>query len=132
MSRENVEVVRRILEAANRQDWQAVVAELDLKVEIDDRDILDADDYRGHNSFFRWIARWNESWESWRMEDIEIRPAGDDRAIGLFRMVVKGKGSGIEIDRHDALVCTLRHGKVVAMGYYNDQQQTLETVGLRE
>ena len=45
-------------------------------------------------------------------------------------MIVKGKGSGIELSRRDALVCTLRAGKIAEMGYYNDQQQALEAVGL--
>ena len=47
-------------------------------------------------------------------------------------MIVKGQGSGIELSRHDAVVCTLRAGKITEMGYYNDQQQALEAVGLAE
>ena len=47
-------------------------------------------------------------------------------------MVVTGKGSGIELSRHDALICTLRAGKIAEVGYYNDQQQALEAVGLEE
>jgi ketosteroid isomerase-like protein len=137
MSQENIEVVRRFIEAlVNAQgsdDWQAVLAELDTEVEIDDLDIsLDTEHYRGHDRFRKWIGVWNESWESWRVEDVKVRPAGEDRAIALFLMLVKGKGSGIELSRRDALVCTLRAGKIAEMGYYNDQQQALEAVGLSE
>jgi hypothetical protein len=71
-------------------------------------------------------------WGSWRIEGLEVRPVGEDRAVALFVMVVTGKGSGIELSRHDALVCTLRAGKISEMGYYNDQQQALEAVGLAE
>jgi ketosteroid isomerase-like protein len=42
----------------------------------------------------------------------------------------KGKGSGIELSRRDALVCTLRAGKIEKGTYYNNQQQALEAVGL--
>jgi ketosteroid isomerase-like protein len=73
-----------------------------------------------------------ESWESWRLEDVEVRPVGEDRAIGLFLVRARGKGSGIELARRDALVCTLRAGKIAEMTYYNDQQQALESVGLSE
>ena len=47
-------------------------------------------------------------------------------------MRAKGKGSGIELSRRDALIATLRTGKIEAVTYYNDQQQALEAAGLPE
>ena len=137
MSQENVEVVHRFIEALPRAqasgDWRPVLAEVDPAVEIEDLDIsLDAGHYRGHDSVRRWIGIWMESWESWSLEDIRVRAVGEDRAIGLFLVRAKGKGSGIELSRRDALVCTLRAGRIEKGTYYNDQQQALEAVGLSE
>jgi ketosteroid isomerase-like protein len=132
MSTENVEVVRRAIEASAREDWPAMLAEFDPEIEIDDTDILDADEYRGHDAVFKWMARWNEGWESSRMEDVQLLPAGRDKVIAEFRMVVKGKGSGIELERDDALVCELRNGKVARIGYYNDQAKARAAAGLPE
>jgi ketosteroid isomerase-like protein len=128
MSSENVDVMRRIVEAAGRQDYQAVLAELDPEVEIDDTDIPES---TGTDSFLEWVARWDQAWEGWRVEDVDVRAAGDDQAIALFRMVVKGKGSGIELTRSDAIVASFRGGKAVKLGYYNDQAPALQAVGLR-
>jgi ketosteroid isomerase-like protein len=128
MSFENVDVLRRILEAAGRKDYQAVLADLDPDVEIDDSDIPES---TGTDSFLQWLARWDEAWESWRIEDVDLRAAGADQAIALFRMVAKGKGSGIELTRADALIASFRGGKAVKLGYYNDQALALEAVGLR-
>jgi ketosteroid isomerase-like protein len=135
MSQENVEVVRRFIEALPTaqasDDWQPVLAEVDPAVEIEDLDIsLDSGHYRGHDSVRKWIGLWMESWESWSLEDVQVRAVGEDRAIGLFLVRAKGKGSGIELSRRDALVCTLRAGKIKRGTYYNDQQQALEAVGL--
>ena len=137
MSQENVAAVRRFIEALPRaqasDDWQPVFAEVDPDVEIDDLDIsLDSERYRGHDSVRKWIGVWMESWESWTLEDVQVRPVGEDRAIGLFLVRAKGKGSGIELSRRDALVCTLRAGKIGKGTYYNDQQQALKAVGLEE
>ena len=137
MSRENVEVIRRfvtaLVRAQNNDDWRPVLAELDSEVEIDDLDIsLDTEHYRGHDRFMKWIGTWNESWESWRVEDLEVRPIGEAGAVALFVMLVKGKGSGIELSRRDAVVCKLRAGKIAEIGYYNDQQQALEAAGLAQ
>jgi len=47
-------------------------------------------------------------------------------------MIVRGKGSGIELARDDAALAEFRDGKIVRIGYYNDQAQALEAAGLRE
>ena len=127
MSSENADAMRRIVEATGRQDYQAVLADLDPEVEIDDTDIPES---TGTDSFLEWLARWDQVWESWRIEDLEVRAAGDDQAIALFKMVAKGKGSGVELTRPDAVVASFRGGKAIKLGYDNDQQQALEAVGL--
>jgi ketosteroid isomerase-like protein len=131
MSRENVEVVRRALDALFREDMEAAVADLAPDAEIYDYDIPDASVYRGPDGFFKWLGVWSESWESWSFDDLEIRAGGEDRVIALFRMTVKGRGSGVEIARRDAVAYTLGDGKILRMEYYNDQQAALEAVGLR-
>ena len=137
MSQENVEAVRRFIEALPRAqasgDWQPVFAEVDPEVEIRDLDIsLDTERFHGQDSVRKWIGVWMESWQSWSLEDVQVRPLGEDRAIGLFLVRAKGKGSGIELSRRDALICTLRGGKIEKGTYYNDQQQALEAAGLSE
>ena len=137
MSQENVEVVRRFIEALPRAqlsgDWEPVLAEVDPQIDIEDLDIsLDTDRFRGLGGVREWIGVWMESWEDWRLEDVEVRPVGEDGALGLFRVYAKGRGSGIELFRRDAMVCTLRAGKIARIVYYNDERQALEAVGLSE
>jgi ketosteroid isomerase-like protein len=135
MSQENVEVVQRVTAAFNRRDddWQSAFAEMAADVEVVDLDIsLDTDHYRGHAEVRKWLAVWSDAWGDWRIEDVEARPVGEDRVIALFLMTVTGRGSGIELSRHDAMVYTLRAGKIAGIVYYNDQQQALEAVGLRD
>jgi ketosteroid isomerase-like protein len=129
MSEANVETTLRFTEALVRGDYNAAAAELEPEVEIDDTDIPES---TGADSFHAWLARWDESWESWRIEDLEIRPVGEDGTISLFKMIVKGKGSGIELTRDDAVLAEFRDGKIARIGYYNDQAEALEAAGLRE
>jgi ketosteroid isomerase-like protein len=129
MAQENVKTSHRFTEALVRGDYAAAAAELGPKVEIDDTDIPES---TGTDSFYAWLARWDEAWESWRIEDLDVRPVGEDRTISLFKMIAKGKGSGIELARNDAVVAEYREGKIVRIAYYNDQSQALEAVGLSE
>ncbi len=126
---ENLAAMRRITLAIDRKDYEAALADLDDAVEIDDTDIPEA---TGGDSFLAWIGRWDEAWDGWYVEDVDIRAAGDDQAISLFTMVVKGRGSGVELRRADALLASFRHGKAVKLGYYNDQAQALKAAGLEE
>jgi ketosteroid isomerase-like protein len=126
---DNVDVLRRIVEATGRHDYQAVLVDLDPAVEIDDTDIPES---TGADSFLEWLARWDRAWESWHVEAIEVRAADDDQAIALFQMVAKGKGSGVELTRPDAVVASFREGRAVKLGYYSDQAVALEAVGLAE
>ncbi len=103
--------------------------ELDPELVIDDTDIPES---TGADSFYVWLARWDEAWENWRIEDVDLRPVGKDRTISLFKMIVRGKGSGMELTREDAVVADYRDGKIVRLAYYNDQRQALEAAGLLE
>jgi ketosteroid isomerase-like protein len=119
MSEENVEVMRRLMRATAAGDYEASVRYLAPDIEIEDTDIPES---TGTDSFREWMARWGEIWESWRIEGLELRSSGDDKVLALFRMIAKGKGSGIELTREDAVLGELRGGKIVKVGYYNDQQ----------
>ena len=132
MSEENVELVRRGFLAAMEEDWPTALGTLAPDVEIHDFDIPDAGVYRGHDGFLAWLRGWGEGWESWRVEDAEFRPVDDDQVLALFRMVTKGKGSGIEMDRLDAIAYRLRDGKIIRSEYFNDREQALEAVGLQK
>jgi hypothetical protein len=127
MSEENVETTRRFTEALVRGDNNAAATELGPQVEIDDTDIPES---TGADSFYVWIARWNDSWETWRIENLEIRPVGEDRTLSMFKMIATGRGSGIELTRDDAVLAEFEGGKIVRIGYYNDQAQAIEAAGL--
>jgi ketosteroid isomerase-like protein len=125
----NAETARRFTEALVRRDYDAAAAELGRDFKVDDRDIPES---TGTDSFYEWIARWDEAWESWRIEDFEVRPLGDERVLSLFKIIAKGKGSGIELTREDASITDYRDGKIVRIAYFNDQAAALEAAGLAE
>jgi hypothetical protein len=55
---------------------------------------------------------------------------GDDTVLALFRMIATGKGSGIEMERADAVLYVLGRAKIVKVVYYNDQSEALEAAGV--
>lgn len=131
MSRENIEVVRQAWEAVARGDLETAAHHVAADAEIHDFDIPDGGIYNGPDGFLAWNAHWGESWDIWKIEDLELRAVGDDQVLALFRLVARGRGSGIEIDRLDAIAYEVRDAKIVRLEYFNDRKQALEALGLR-
>jgi ketosteroid isomerase-like protein len=130
MSQENVEITRRSFEhffQTGDHQWDAI----DPEVEVYDHDIPDAGTYRGHEGYLRWVADWGDAWADYRMEPERWIDAGD-KVVLIFQMTAKGKGSGVEVKRRDAIVWTVSDGKAVRLDYYNNEAQALEAVGLSE
>jgi ketosteroid isomerase-like protein len=128
VSQENVERVRAGLEHFQRTgepDW-AMVSE---DVEIHDHDLLDAPAFSGFDGYSEWIGNWASVFSEFSIEDEEFIDAGDTVVV-VFRMRAMGSGSGLSIEREDAMVLQMRDMKLRRIDYYNNRAQALESVGL--
>jgi ketosteroid isomerase-like protein len=128
MSEENVAIVRRGLErflATGELDWDSTSDEM----EIHDHDIPDRGEYRGGAGVRRWLEDWGGAWAEWSFEPQQFIDAGE-QIIVIAHLTAKGRGSGVEVDRQDGLVYTLRDGQLVRLDYYNSRDQALEAAGL--
>jgi ketosteroid isomerase-like protein len=123
-------LVRESWEAWERGDTEASFAFYDPAIEILDHDLPDAaESYRGLDGFRRWQADWEASWASWRWEPEEFIDA-DDRVVAVLRVRAKGRGSGVDVERLDGAVWTLRDGKCIRFDYYGSKAEALKAVGL--
>jgi ketosteroid isomerase-like protein len=132
MSHENVQIVKRGFMALVEDDWPTALAALDPDIEVHDFDAPDSGIYRGHEGFRKWLSNWDAGWEEWRPDNIEFQPGKNGQVIALFKMIAKGKGSGIEIERDDAIVYRLDAGRIVRMEYFNRRDEALQAAGLSE
>jgi ketosteroid isomerase-like protein len=98
-------------------------------IEVHDHDVIDADEYRGHAGLRRWFEDWSSAWAEFSIEPEEMLDAGE-RVVAVFRLRAKGRGSGVEVERHDAMVFELREGKICRIDYYNNRRDALKAVGL--
>jgi ketosteroid isomerase-like protein len=69
------------------------------------------------------------AWAEWSIEPDEFIDAGHSVVI-VIRMNAEGRGSGIEVQRQDALVYQIRDRMITRVVYYNNRKQALEAAGL--
>jgi ketosteroid isomerase-like protein len=132
MSQENVEVVRRSLDAFQRGDFDAAMEALDPRVEYDLTHFPDGKVYLGHDGVREAFRIWLGTWEDYRQEIDEVIDLGEDEVVVVLREFGRGKGSGIEVERPTAGVWTLRDGKAVRIRFYAGKAEALEAAGLSE
>ena len=131
MSRENVEVVRRMYDAFHSFDAETALAHFDPDVVFDVSARPDGGTGRGREALSRAIFQWVAAFDDWREEIEELRVAGD---LVYVRAVQRGrgKGSGLDIDALYAVVYEVKRGTIVRMTLYADPADALEAVGLSE
>ena len=136
MSRENVELVRKHLEAFERGDFDAVFAVYDPGIEwVAPRFApgIDLDPvYVGHEGVRTFFRRWYEAWERVSF-DYEEYIGNGDKVVSVLSQKVKGRMSGVELEfRSYGIVWTLRAGIITRAEFTRTRGEALEAVGLSE
>jgi ketosteroid isomerase-like protein len=136
MSRENVEVVRAIYDAATRRDAAAVLALYDPQVELDAARLQIVDSVggiqHGHEGLRRFFREWHEAWDNIEYDYDELLDAGEDKVVSLVTRRGRGRTSGAEAQIRVALLWTLRAGKVTRVVWFSSRDEALKAAGLDE
>ena len=135
MSRENIESFKRAVEAYNRRDVEALLAELDTDVEWHSAVLRslggEATVHRGHDGVREMLRDLYEAFSEFQVEFSDIRDLGD-RIVALGRWVTRGEESGVETTPPLASVVEFKNGKAIRVQSYLDPKEALAAVGLRE
>ncbi len=129
MSRQNVEIAKRGLDAYNRRDLAAFLAILtdDYKTAST---LPDAGaDFEGREGLERYFQEVADTWEEWRVIAEDFRDFGD-RVIMLGRVEGRGRGSGASVVTPGAAINYFRDGKIYLMRLYLDHGEALRAADL--
>jgi ketosteroid isomerase-like protein len=134
MSADNVDAVRRCLDAWNRGDvdaWlESAHPEIEWFSEVTRR-------MEGAETVSRGTAEMRQFWDElhsiWNLtiDVAEIRDVGDTVLV-LGRIRTRGEASGVDLEQPIAYVFEFEEGLARRVSSYLDPQQALEAVGLRD
>jgi ketosteroid isomerase-like protein len=126
MSRENVELVRRIYAAWREGTSARGFMDVDIEY-VNPPDAVETGTRRGPASF--GLIR--EAYD-----DVEVRPqrfidAGDDVVV-VALLTGTSRGGRIPVEREQGYVWTIENGKAIRFRWFRTQQEALEAVGLSD
>jgi ketosteroid isomerase-like protein len=131
MSRKNVELLRRLIEAFNASDIETYVALSDPSIEFHTAFAAVGAVYRGHDDARRWQRDLADAWNEIRIEPEAYFDLGEHT---LAVQVTHGPGrhSGAEVAMPTALVARWRNGLLVYAKAYADREHALRDLGVSE
>jgi ketosteroid isomerase-like protein len=133
MSSENVEVVRKGIEAWNQHD-----ADLWLSYAAPDVEWIPAGPaaversiYRGREEVASGFAAVWQTWELFQFDEDQVHDLGDS-VLWLGRVKMRGGASHTELDQEFAVHSRLQDGQVTSVRAFLEWREALDAVGLRE
>jgi ketosteroid isomerase-like protein len=138
MSQENVEIVRRLFDAASRGDATTVFSMYDQEVEFDStrsplpRLVGGGSVYVGHEGLRRFFRERSEHMEEIKDNCDELIEAGED-VVSVVTTRARGRASGVEVAGPSyAAIWTLRDGKIVRVVWFPTREEAVEAAGVSE
>jgi ketosteroid isomerase-like protein len=132
MSAENVELVRRALDAWNRGDAESAEELLapEIRWQLPPH-FPDAETWSGRERVVEGLRALGGSWSTLRLEVRELIDAGD-RVVALVRYSGQAAMTGLELEGAgvDSIVWTIRAGLVVEVHMYGGTADALAAAGL--
>jgi ketosteroid isomerase-like protein len=134
MSQENMEIVRRVWAAVERQDTEVMFALYDPAIVWQDHtDALELQDhsYHGHEGVRQFWREWLEPFETFEAHSEAFIDVGDNVVVG-FRLSGRGKASGAQAEWRLWNVYTIRNGLVIRIQAFETKGEALEAAGVSE
>ena len=132
MSEEH-QVIRRIYEAFNRRDLEAIVRELDEDAHVDFTKSVGPERgvYPGAEGIQRLLDLYWEAFEDIFI-DVEDFVDGTDEVVALVVARGRGRGSGVSVEARGPHLWSFRDGKPIRFTLYQEKAEALEAAGLSE
>jgi ketosteroid isomerase-like protein len=106
------------------------VAECDpgFRLDMSDR-VLNPAVYEGHEGIRRFLAEVREAWETFTWEPEEIVESGE-LVLCSIRSTGRGRGSGLELHRHAAMLWTVSAERLVSVKFFRDRAAARKAAGV--
>ena len=127
MTDQNVEVVRRALDALAEGGMEAMLQFVDDEFEMVTPSELAAepDTYRGHDGVRRWFDSFYEVMDRVGLEGVDLAAVGGDQVVASLKMSARGGTTGIEVSQDTEALCSVADGKLREMKFFASRPEAV-------
>jgi len=130
---EREQLFRDGFEAWTSGDVERSLSFLSPEVQAGAPDWMNPATYRGHEGFIKWSNAWDEAWDSWKQELMEVRAVGNHHVVARIHVRATGRGSGVELDQELGEVVSVdENGLADFLEFTLDFERALELARERE
>jgi ketosteroid isomerase-like protein len=124
VSEADVEVMRRAFEALAEDGVEALLPYIDEDFLMTTPSHLAAepDTYRGHDGVRRWFDSFYEAMDRVRIEPEALEDVGDKVAM-RYRIVARGRTTGLEMVQEAVLLATVSEGKATRIEFFSTMDE---------
>jgi ketosteroid isomerase-like protein len=132
MSQENIEIVKRLYEAWQRDGFGVVPDLMHPEIEwVNPAYAIEPGTRRGYDEFAAAARALLSVYGDYRVSRIRFYDAGDRVAVQA-RVSTRSTGNAVPIDGDRGYVFDLRDGKIIAFAWFSDPAEAVKAVGLEE
>jgi ketosteroid isomerase-like protein len=140
VSRENIELIRRLYEAlaseGSTREFEERLTDEALSHYLDPgiewvpvaHSLLAVERYRGFDGVRRFWGEFLSAWESYKVEPLSFDDTGDQVAVVVH---IVGRTHELEVDEIRSSLLTLRDGRVIRVQSFADPEGARGAAGLR-
>ena len=128
---QNVEIIRRGLEGAARNDIAMMLADA-APDQITQRHEVDAATYHGPEGVLQAYMEWTEGFDEFTISGDEFIDLGEQKVMVRVHQRAVGSASGVPVEADFWFLYTLKDERVVRLDMYPQKAQALEAAGLSE
>jgi ketosteroid isomerase-like protein len=139
MSQQDVEIVRRVIEAfragIERGEYAAAAGSGALAAEFEwvpDPELPGPQPTRGVEGFVAFMRTWTEDFERWSYRADELIDAGNGRVLVLAHQSAIGKASGAPVELQFGQVWEVEGNQVVRVRNFTERANAVKAAGLPE
>jgi len=134
MSEDNLEIVRKHIDAYRREDAPTSLSFLDPHVVWDPSRVavVDSTVAHGPEAVLDAVLRYVGAFEDYDYDVKELTDLGSGGVLAVVTEKGTGKSSGVHVERSFATLYTLLDGKIVRLTMFRSEAEALEAVGPAE
>lgn len=131
MGEKSVDLVRKAMDAWNREDMEALIALSDAHVEfVSIFAGMEGRTYRGYDGLREYFTDMRDTWTEFHRDIEKMIDADDDQVVVFFRLRGTARASGVPVDEQVTTVFELKAGRLYRMVVFRNREEALAAAGL--